>query len=372
MSVTRAWLPALLCMAAMLSPAAGRAQTAVDYSAPASWLCLPGRSDACSAPLTSTVVAPAGGVLSKRTYAPDPSAPIDCFYVYPTVSREQAPNADMTPGPEEQRVVTAQFARFGASCRTFAPLYRQTTVAAMGGGVAGADRALAYGDVLAAWRSYLARDNHGRGVVLVGHSQGASLLARLIAEEIDGRPVQRQLVSAIILGTGVQVPVGQDVGGSFKHVPLCRRADQAGCVIAYSTYLAADPPGPDAYFGKAEGPGLAYACVNPGALTDDGGLDAELPTTGEVARVLGTTLVENPGLISAACTTAGDRTYLAVGVKATGVGAPALTRALTALDSRAPRWGLHAIDVNLTLGDLVEIVGRQGRAWTAARGADHR
>ncbi len=355
----------LLSCVAMLSPTVGRAQATVDYSASSSWLCRPGRSDACSAPLTSTVIAPATGELSRRSYAPDPSAPIDCFYVYPTVSQEPTPNADMSLGPEEQRVATAQFARFGAKCRTFAPLYRQTTVGTIGGHVPGADRALAYGDVLAAWRSYLAHDNGGRGVVLVGHSQGSNLLARLIAEEIDGKPVQSRLVSAIIPGASVQVPIGQDVGGSFRHVPLCGKADQTGCVIAYSSYLATDPPGPDAYFGKANGPGLADACVNPGALIDDGVLDAELPTVGEVAKLLGTTFAENPGLISAACTTAGDRTYLAVSIKATGAGGAGLARALTALDGRAPRWGLHAIDVNLTLGDLVEIVGRQGRAWTA-------
>ncbi len=359
-------LPALLLSLPALWPAPGRAATPVDYSNPSSWLCRPGRADACSAPLTSTVVSPTGGGLSKRTYAPDPDAAIDCFYVYPTVSHEPTANADIAAGPEEQRVATAQFARFAAKCRTFAPLYRQTTVAAMRGQAQGADPDLAYGDVRAAWRQYLASDNRGRGVVLIGHSQGAHLLVRLIAEEIDGHAAQRRLVSAILPGADIQVPVGQDLGGSFRRIPLCRKADQTGCVIAYSSYLAADPPGPDAPFGRSRGPGSADACVNPGALVADGGLDPELPTTGEVAKMLATTLVENPGLISAACTTAGDRNFLAISIKPDGVGSSALSRALNALDSRAPGWGLHAIDINLTLGDLVEIVGRQGRAWAAA------
>ena len=82
--------------------------------------------------------------------------------------------------------------------------------------------------------------------------------------------------------------------------------------------------------------------------------------------MLGTTLVENPGLISAACTTVGDRTFLAVSVKTTGAGADTLGRAFIDLDSRGPGWGLHPLDVSLTLGDLVEIVGRQSKAWTAA------
>jgi hypothetical protein len=351
----------------LLSPTPGRAQAGVDYSDPANWLCRPGRADACSAPLASTVVAPDTGTLSRRAYAPDPDAPIDCFYVYPTVSQDPAANAGIAAGPEERRAAASQFARFGASCRTFAPLYRQTTVAAMRGQAEGADRGLAYRDVRDAWRSYLAHDNHGRGVVLIGHSQGASLLARLAAEEIDGRPGQRQLVSMILPGGRIQVAAGKDVGGAFQHIPLCHGPDQTGCVITYSAYLADHPPGPDAPFGRAQGPGLQAACVDPAALLGAAVLDSELPTVGETATRLGTPLVETPGLLSAACVRLGDHAYLAVSIRPEGVGAATLTRALHALDARAPGWGLHALDVNLALGDLVEIVGRQGRAWLARR-----
>ena len=46
-------------------------------------------------------------------------------------------------------------------------------------------------DVEAAWDDYLARDNKGRGVVLIGHSQGSGILKQLIAREIEGQPAQR-------------------------------------------------------------------------------------------------------------------------------------------------------------------------------------
>ena len=355
----------MLLWLGLAAPAAA-APAPVNYGENTAWLCRPGRADVCSEPVVSTVVPADGAAPSKRTYAPDPAAPIDCFYVYPTVSQEQAGNADMTPGPEETRAAGSQFARFATRCRPFAPLYRQTTIPAMTGAVQGADSDLAYADVRAAWRWYLEHDNHGRGVVLIGHSQGSFHLTRLIAEEIDGKPAQKLLVSALLLGGRVQVPVGKDVGGTFKHVRLCTRADQAGCLIAYSSYPAANPPGGFAIFGRAEGPGLADACVDPAALLGHAELDPMLPTRGEVARILGTPFVENPGLVAAACKTAGYETFLAVSVKPTGVGATALTRALTDLDSRNPGWGLHALDVNLSLGDLVELVGRQGKAWAAS------
>lgn len=353
---------AVLGLAWSLDAACAVAAPAVDYADPSNWLCRPGWSDVCSEPLTSTVVPP-DGAMSRKTYLPDPAAPIDCFYVYPTVSQEPTANADMTAGPEEKRAATEQLARYGSKCRTYAPLYRQTTVAAMRGEARGADHELAYQDVLAAWRAYLAHDNHGRGVVLIGHSQGSSHLIRLIAEEIDAKPAQRLLVSAILTGGDVKVPPGGDVGGSFRHVPICRSADQAGCVIAYSSYLASDPPGPEAAFGRGERPGSAVACVNPAALLGHSALDAELLATPRVASVVGTTLIENPGLISGACTTVGERTFLAISVGTEGAGAAAMGRALADLDARRPSWGLHAIDPNLTLGDLVEIVGRQSASW---------
>ena len=356
----------ILLALGLAGPAVAAAPGPVDYASDSAWLCRPGRADVCSEPVVATVVPPDGAAISKRTYAPSLAAPIDCFYVYPTVSDEEAGNADMTAGPGEKRAAGSQFARFAGVCRPFAPLYRQTTLGAMRGAVQGGDAELAYDDVRAAWRWYLEHDNHGRGVVLVGHSQGSFHLTRLIAEEIDGKPAERRLVSALLLGGRVQVPTGKAVGGSFKHVPACTKADQFGCVIAYSSYLAAKPPNGFAIFGRSEGPGLEDACVNPAGLLGHADLDPMLPTRGEVARLLGTPFVENPGLVSAACTTAGYETFLAIAVKPSGVGATALTRALTDLDVRAPGWGLHALDVNLTLGDLVELVGRQAKAWAAA------
>ena len=74
----------------------------------------------------------------------------------------------------------------------------------------------------AAWQDYLAHDNHGRGVIVIGHSQGASMLIGLLRRQVDDDPAARRLlVSAIILGGNVTVPVGRTVGGSFRHIPAC-------------------------------------------------------------------------------------------------------------------------------------------------------
>ena len=88
-----------------------------------------------------------------------------------------------------------------------------------------------YDDVRDAWNYYLKNDNKGRGVVLVAHSQGSFILIDLIRREIDGKPIQSKLVSAILMGTVVPVPKGKDVGGAFQKIPLCHSASQIGCLI---------------------------------------------------------------------------------------------------------------------------------------------
>jgi hypothetical protein len=235
-------LPIGVILAAMLMAApAGSAQgapqaaatgaTPNDYSDGKSWLCRPGRHDACDVDLRTTVVA-ADGRLTPEKWTANINAPIDCFYVYPTVSTDATPNSDMNADAAELNVVRQQFARFRSQCRLYAPLYRQVTLAGlrlmMAGGGVSLDRGIGYDDVRDAWKYYLDHDNAGRGVVLVGHSQGSFVLAELIRREIDGRPVQARLVSAFLLGATMFVPRGKDVGGSFQNVPVCQTASQVG------------------------------------------------------------------------------------------------------------------------------------------------
>jgi hypothetical protein len=212
------------------------------YSDPAHWICRPDADDVCDSGLDATVV-DADGTLTDEPWVPDPDAPIDCFYVYPTISTDQADYSDLVAGDEERFVTLNQAARLGSECRVFAPVYRQRTLAGLSRSLGGAAPSPAsdqpFQDVLDAWRHYMANDNGGRGVVLVGHSQGAGLLTRLIAEEIERNDdVLDRLVAAYIAGSAVAVPEGADVGGALQRVPLCRSTDQTGCVVTWASFLA--------------------------------------------------------------------------------------------------------------------------------------
>jgi hypothetical protein len=354
-----------------------------DYTKPEAWLCRPDHLGACAVDLTSTVVA-ADGTLTTEAYRPAKDPKIDCFYVYPTVSNDPTPNSDMIAGDEETKVVLAQFARFGAKCRLFAPLYRQVTLtalrAAMTGKPMAADRALALNDVRDAWNDYLARDNHGRGVVLIGHSQGSGVLTALIKSDIDGRPVQDRIVSALLLGTSLPVPAGKDVGGAFASMPLCRSKTQTGCALAYASFRAESPPPANSRFGKAPA-GMTAACVNPAAPgggeailhpyfvtgvkmnTDSGPSSPWLKSGAPVPNHF----VQTPGWVSGECVNDANGSYLAIrlhnapGDRRTDV----LTGDVVVGGVVLKDWGLHLIDANLAMGDLLDLVDSQSKAWLA-------
>src|SRR5215831_16738295 len=277
---------AVIVSACLIPKTFGQTPPPNDYSDPKAWLCRPGGHDACDVDLTTTIIT-ADGKLSRETWNADPNAPIDCFYVYPTVSTDPTPNSDMTSDAAELNVIRQQFARFGSQCRRYAPMYRQVTLAGLrqllGGGGGALDRGLQYDDVLDAWKYYLEHDNQGRGFVLIAHSQGSFILQRLIREEIDGKPVQSRMISAILAGATLAVPRGKDVGGAFEHVPLCRSGSQTGCVISFSSFRSTAPPPANTLFGKVAGENLTAACTNPASLSGGSGeLRAYLSTDGSM------------------------------------------------------------------------------------------
>jgi hypothetical protein len=358
-----------------------------DYRDGNSWLCrpdLPREQNACSIDNTTTVVS-AAGTLTREAWKADPNAAIDCFYVYPTVSTDPTPNSDMVADPAERNVIRQQFARFGSECRQFAPLYRQVTLAGLrralaGGGRVPFEKGVQYDDVRDAWNYYVEHENGGRGFVLVSHSQGSFILAELIRREIDGKPIQSRMVSAILPGTTLSVPKGKDVGGAFQHVPLCHSASQTGCVITYASFRSTIPPPANTLFGKVADTNMVAACTNPAALAGgSGSLHAYLSKDGvsivgratpkpwvTPERPVETPFVSVPGMLTAQCSTNENATYLEVTVH----GDPSGPRTNDIVgDLNGPNgqpqanWGLHLIDVNLGMGNLIEIVRAQTKAY---------
>ena len=355
-------------------------QTAApDYRKTSSWLCLGGRNDTCSTPLPTTALNPNGyGSNGPSPVAADP--PIDCFYVYPTVSNDRGLNSDMSPGREETLVAEAQFARFASVCRTYAPVYRQMTLASIAAFSTGADvtgaAKLAYADVANAWRTYLATYNRGRPFVLIGHSQGSLMLQQLIAREIEARPdVAAKMMLAIIPGYNVLVPQGRDIGGTFKRTPLCNAPNAIHCVVSWVSFRERNAPPPGAMFGYADQPGMTVACVNPGRFGARGWVRLDsywftrstLPVPGgpidwSSEGKAPTPYVRTEGLASARCINDGARGYLSIRTNADPKDkrTDRIGGEVGLFGMFLPGWGMHLADIAEAQGDLVRAVGEIG------------
>jgi hypothetical protein len=185
--------------------------------------------------------------------------------------------------------------------------------------------------------------------------------------------VRRKLISALLLGGNVVVKDGSDAGGDFANIPACRSTTQLGCVVAFSTFGGTPPD--DAIFGTPagrnavsdlpSGAGLAVLCVNPAALAGgSAALDPIFPSkpfapkttiglltrsTGFTVPAVSTTWVDVPAAYTGECTTGKVR---ALSITPQN-GAPELH----ALPSAT--WGLHLVDANIALGDLVKLVHAQ-------------
>ncbi len=359
------------------------AALATGASAKTVWLCFPGHHpDPCTPGLLTTVYSPP---LTQKlgVQRPNPVAhpAVDCFYVYPTVSGQKSGNANLQIDPAERSIALYQAARYSQYCRVFAPMYRQVTIVAKSNGAFGKpttkpNPAIAYSDVRNAFLTYLRKYNQGRGFVLIGHSQGSSVLRRLIASEVDPKPAARNLlVSAILLGGDVVVKRGTGIGGDFKHIPACRSASQTGCVIAYSTFDQTPPAG--ALFGHPvsinlkpiTNPNLQVLCTNPAALGGGSGVITPIQPSEPFAPglfALGIAALNYnvpmpptvwwaaPGSYRARCETVNGATVLMISPLR---GAPLPTPSPVAV------WGLHLLDAQIALGNLVSDVKTEAAAF---------
>lgn len=327
------------------------------------WLCQPGQSnDPCAANLNATSVASNGATKLVPT-TPKRSSKFDCFFVYPTVSEQLTDNSNLKVQKTEIDAAIDEASRFSQVCNVWSPMYRQRTSISLTKGLGGDPHAdtVAYDSLLSGWKDYLAHYNHHRPFVLIGHSQGAAMLIRLLRNQIDpDKALRSRLVSAIILGGNVQVPIGKTVGGSFEHIPTCTSARQTGCVIAYSTF-GSQPPATSLFGRPGQGvslqsnqtatAGQQVACVNPAGFGPSASplTPYFLSLAAPVAGVKVTTpWVTFPDLYTATCTSSQGATWLQIDAAAiAGDPRPKVTASL------GPDWGYHVDDVSLALGNLV-------------------
>jgi hypothetical protein len=355
------------------------------YADEQQWLCRPDQTttpNQCAVnDLTATVVLPNNTLAPEIVGPPRPEPDYDCFYVYPTVDLSVTPgnHTDFSDLAYILDPLVSQAARFNRSCRVFAPLYRQVTIGTYFSNDPHRDEyfALAYSDVKEAFRHYMGQYNNGRNFVLMGHSQGTGHVTQLIQELIDPDPELRErLIAALLIGGSVAVPDGEVVGGTFQNIPLCTTANQAGCVIAYRSYAHDFPPAGGSNVVDAN---LDTACTNPAALGGGKGLFAasyfplhvNQPTFRvgtDIGLPIDTAFADFPGFYSGECVKDDHgKSYLEIGVDP-GPGDVRTNPIPFANPLFGPALlGMHVLDYNFALGDLIQLVERKAALLKAAQ-----
>jgi hypothetical protein len=129
------------------SPGASTPASSLGTSVPATaggasgtvWLCRPGMADNPCAYSPAATALQASGAAKPATLAglapTGAASSFDCFYVYPTVSEQQAANSSLTIMRPELVAAVEQASLFSQVCGVWAPMYRQATAQSIATGL---------------------------------------------------------------------------------------------------------------------------------------------------------------------------------------------------------------------------------------------
>ncbi|MBC8112442.1 MAG: DUF3089 domain-containing protein, partial [Verrucomicrobia bacterium] len=202
-----------------------------DYTNPNYWAALPSKRDEADS-------LPKNKIQLADNQA---NAQADVFFLHPTIFIEKSAgknvwNADVNDAEMNKNVdystILNQASVFNGSCKIYAPRYRQAHLQAFyTSDTATARKAfeVAYADIKASFEYYLENYNQNRPIVIAAHSQGTVHAKRLLKEFFDGKPLQKQLVAAYLVGI-VTPP------NFFENIPPGISAGQTGCFVNWRTY----------------------------------------------------------------------------------------------------------------------------------------
>jgi pimeloyl-ACP methyl ester carboxylesterase len=190
------------------SDSSNSAALATDYSKAAHWLSIP-------------------AVVEK----------VDIFYLYPTAWTSTDPDNPHVCAIDEPTMLTQApqaFARQATAFQTvgniYAPFYRQDNGSSIDrlNVIAGIPTL----DAIAAFDYYIKHFNNNRPYILVGHSQGATVLSNLLSEYMKDHPdVYSRMVAAYVIGN----PITDAYLAANPHLKFAEGPDDTGVIISYNT-----------------------------------------------------------------------------------------------------------------------------------------
>lgn len=170
----------------------------------------------------------------------------DAFFIHPTTYFSELQTADWNASLNDQKLnhatdsksILFQATVFNGSCRVFAPRYRQANLKAFfvfGTPIANHAFDLAYSDVRKAFLYFLENYNGNRPIIIASHSQGSLHAIRLLKEFFDGKPLQKRLVCAYIIGCQIEK-------NTFRNIKVGECADQTACFVGWRSYAKGEIP----------------------------------------------------------------------------------------------------------------------------------
>ncbi len=206
-------LSAALMLGACACTAQGTAQQAevTDYTREASWMQVP------------------AGI-----------KPVDCFFIYPTVTLAPVDGKQNIPIENEEHrekaryCAVAQASVFEESCNVYVPFYRQMnmeTYRLEDKTELGAAAAVAYADIKTAFDYFINNLNDGRPFIIAGHSQGSIMTSMLLADVMKEETLRNRMVAAYAIGW----PITQEYMDQNPHLRYAESADDVGVIISFNT-----------------------------------------------------------------------------------------------------------------------------------------
>jgi hypothetical protein len=186
-----------------------------DYSNPKNWLSLPNNK------------------ITKK---------VDIFFIYPTAWRangkypiSELNNHEMIKGAKYYLKYRASV--FESIGNIFAPYYRQLDAffAYQTGSQDGARkyyRGVPKTDIMASFDFYIKNFNNGRPFILLGHSQGAMMVAEILSDYMSKNPdVYKRLIASYAIGA----PLTKAYYDKNVHLKPAKKFNDIGVVISYNT-----------------------------------------------------------------------------------------------------------------------------------------
>mgnify|MGYP001168970242 FL=1 len=163
----------------------------------------------------------------------------DVFFIYPTLFLDKKNpkwNTDIFDPSVRvdilKKAVAYQASAWVKAANLYVPFYRQAHYRIFinpyseQGHEAGI---LAYKDVRRAFEYYLKHYNQGKPIIIAAHSQGSLHAKKIIQEFFDGKPLQKKLIAAYLIGVKIEKSM-------FQEIKPLQLPEQTGGFVSWNTF----------------------------------------------------------------------------------------------------------------------------------------